>query len=311
MFNLCTVLYMKRHRFIYTKILLLLWVCLVPACVRQTAQTEANKVQILKTDTGMRFGLTGKKSSQPAPTLVILSGTIEDALTGVFEDDSSGVKLRICDNNTLAQNGFIYVSLDLPCHGLERRDNEMQGLDGWRYRIEHGENFIPEFNARLNKMLDYLIKEGYSDPEKIALLGISRGGFLAMHFISNESRVKCTVAIAPVVDLGTLREFKGLEQNSMVTSIALSNYAGKLSGKAILITIGDQDARVDTDKVIAFARSVSQASGKESHIELRVMPEPRGHYSSWEEVEQSAVWLTKELFPKTKVLTNNIGKEKL
>ncbi|MBN2456517.1 MAG: prolyl oligopeptidase family serine peptidase [Sedimentisphaerales bacterium] len=250
------------------------------------ADMQKKKLQFLKTDANVRFGIWGKKPDKPAPTLFILSATIEESLGDSY--------FRQC-GNILADKGYLCVSLDLPCHGLEKKPHEPSNLAGWRNRIEHNKPFIAEFNARAVDVLNYLVTEGYTNSEKVAVCGTSRGGFLALHFAAIEPRIKCVAAFAPVVDLGTLRDFKGLEQRPNVLSLGLTNIADKLVGRDIWLVIGDQDTAVDTDKVIGFARKVSDLSCKKSRIELHVMPEPRGHTTPAGAAEQAAIWIDKRL----------------
>jgi len=274
----------ETKRFIY-KMRLLLRICLILAVFAPIAYSDANKVQILKTTNGVRFGIWGPKSKRPAPTLFILSTTIEDSL--------KNPQYLQC-GTALAERGYLCVSLDLPCHGLQQRDGEPQELEGWRYRVEHNEPFISDFVTTLTEVLDYLISQGYTDPDKVAVCGTSRGGFIALHFAAREPRVKCVAAFIPVVDLGKLREFEGCKDNPLVTETALTCYAEKFSGKPVYLIIGDQDNRVDTDSVIKFARKVSQVSGKKTNIEIHVMPKP-GHSIPDGAAESSAIWVAKKI----------------
>ena len=86
-------------------------------------------------------------------------------------------------------------------------------------------DFVAEFNNRLSKVLDHLIKQGISDPEKIAACGTSRGGFLALHAAIHDPRVKCVAGFAPVTDLSVLREFKSTSECQLVKKFNLINRA--------------------------------------------------------------------------------------
>jgi dienelactone hydrolase len=254
-----------------------------------TAPAESSKgdktVQILTTKAGHRFGIWPEKPTGPAPTLVFFGGSVEDMLADAYQ--------RQC-GNLLAEKGYVCVLLDAPCEGEEKRPDEPGGLDGWRYRLEHDDDIVPGVNARATEVLDHLIDRGYTDPEKIAACGISRGGFLAMHFAASDPRVKCTAVYAPAVNLGTLPYFKGAEKHPAVRSVDLMAVADKLARKPLWIVVGDQDRSIDTDYVIAFARKVSRLSGQNSRIELHVMPEPGGHNTPAGSDRQSAVWIAKQ-----------------
>src|SRR5207237_9901005 len=110
----------------------------------------------------------------------------------------------------LGRQGYLCVSLDVPCHGEDQKAKE-NGLAGWRVRLEKGDTLIPGFVAKASAVLDHLIKEGYTDPRRVAACGTSRGGFIALHFAAAEPRVRCVAAFAPVTNLLALREFAGME----------------------------------------------------------------------------------------------------
>jgi dienelactone hydrolase len=62
--------------------------------------------------------------------------------------------------------------------------------------FERGENFVLPFTARMKTTLDYLVRERYSDPRRIAIIGISRGGFMALHTMAADPRVTVVAALA-------------------------------------------------------------------------------------------------------------------
>ena len=246
-------------------------------------------VEIFQTKEGLRFGLWGPKPTRPAPTLFIFAATIELSLGDPY--------FRQC-GTALAQEGYLCVSVDLPCHGLERRPDEPEGLRGWRRRTEQGETFIADLNLRLTRVLVHLIARGYTDGKKVAACGVSRGGFVALNFAASEPRVRCVAAFAPVTDLAVLSEFEGAEELPAVRSLSVINQAEKLAGRAIWIVIGDRDERVGTDSAIAFARRVTTVSLKRqvpARVELHVVPEPGGHTTPDNTFGQAAAWIASQL----------------
>ena len=246
-----------------------------------------DQVHIQATDSGIRFGIWPGKPKVPAPTLLFFGGAIEEMLRDDYQ--------RQC-GNILAEKGYICILIDGPCEGKELRPGEQGGLSGWRNRLENGENFIPEANSRASELLDYLIAQGYTDPENIVACGISRGGFLAMHFTISEPRVKCTAVYCPVINLGTLQIwFKGAEQHPAIRSVDLMEHADKLVGRPLWIVLGDQDRPIDTDYVIGFARKISRLSGQNSQIEMHVIAEPNGHTIPAGSDKMSASWILKQV----------------
>jgi dienelactone hydrolase len=214
----------------------------------------------------VRFGLLGAKGTAPAPTLFVFATGFEDTLTKE-EFNQAG--------HLLAKHGYLGVALDLPCHGQDVKPQESSGLSGWQARLEKGDALVPGFVAQASAVLDYLVKENYTDPQRIAAIGTSRGGFIALHFAAAEPRVRCIAAFAPVTNLLALREFAGMEKHPATRALNLINSADKLAGRPIWICIGNNDERVNTDDVIAVTRKLVTAAVaqlKPAPVELHVMP---------------------------------------
>jgi len=256
-----------------------------PAEVRGEAKKE---IIILHTPAGIRFGVPGEKPARPAPTLFVFATGVEDTLAS--EDFNKAGRL-------LAAKGWLSVALDLPCHGKDTKPKEPAGLDGWRHRLEHGDNVVSKFVTKASAVLDYLIKEGYTDPKQVAACGTSRGGFIALHFAAAEPRVKCVAAFAPVTDLLALREFHGMGKHAGTRSLAIINHADKLAGRSIWLCIGNNDERVDTDKAIAFTRKVvaeAVARKKPAPVDLHVMA-TEGHRVHATAHEEAARWILEQM----------------
>ena len=263
--------------------------CLLCAVLGTTGSVCANgplrAVHTFETATGVRFGIWGEKPANPAPTLVILASTIEGTLGDPYYRRAG---------NILGEQGYLCVSIDLPCHGTQQVSGEPPQLEGWRHRCEKGEDFVAQFNQRLSQVLDHLIAQGYSDVQKIGICGTSRGGFLALHFAAHDPRVGCVVAYAPVTDPVALREFHGAGSNALVQSLDVRKQAGKLAGRPVWLIIGDQDERVGTDLTIDLARQISKSALAQkltSQVDLHVIAEPRGHTTPDGAVEDSAQWI--------------------
>ncbi len=248
-----------------------------------------NEVVYLETPGGIPFGLWGKKVAYPAPTLFVFSASVQESLGDPY--------YRQC-GKTLADLGYLCVSLDLPGHGSDRREGEPEGLDAWRFRSDHDEDFVSPFTQQAKSVLDFLIESGYTAPDRVAVCGTSRGGFMALQFAAVEPRIRATAAFAPVTALGTLREFEGATDPSRVSELSLHARAGDLAGRSLWLVIGDRDKRVGTDEAIAFARAVTQSSiakGKTADVTLIVKPEPKGHTTPEGSPNLAAEWIAEKL----------------
>jgi len=251
---------------------------------------EPEEIKFLTTHNGVRFGLWGKDVNLPSPTIFIFASSIEETLGDPY--------YRQC-GNALAEMGYLCVSLDLPCHGQNKRSEEPEGLEGWRYRIDHGEeHFIAEFNKQVSDVLDHLIANGFTDPGKVTACGTSRGGFAALHFAASDARISGVAAFSPVTDLAVLTEFDGAGHKPGVRGLALTGQAKNLADRNIWLVIGDRDKRVGTDAAIEFASRVWQVSKDRdlpAGLELHIMPEPLGHTTPAGASDQAAEWILKTI----------------
>lgn len=252
------------------------------------AAAEPNTVKTLQTPSGIRFALLGEKPAKPGPILFVFAGGAEDTLKN---RDYNKV------GHILSEQGFIYVSLDIPCHGKDIKGKEPPGLAGWRKRLEQGNDLVPSFAAKCSAVLDYLIQQGCADPRRIAACGTSRGGFIALHFAAAEPRVVAVAAFAPVTNLLALREFVGMDGHADTKALSLENHAAKLAGRSIWICIGNHDERVNTDYAIQLTRkivSASVAERKKALVEIHVMTSA-GHTIHPTAHEEAAAWFAERL----------------
>ncbi len=247
---------------------------------------------IFHTPSGIRFGLLGRKKSSPAPALVTLGGDLRQMLS--HRDYAPPARI-------LSRHGFLCISLDIPCHGKNIKQGDSKKLQGslkaWRERLERGDVLMDDFVANVSEVLDHLIAKKYVDPRRIAACGVSRGGFSALHLAAADPRIRCVAAFAPLVDLLSLREFDGMHEHAATCSLALVHLADKLAGRPIWMCVGSNDNRVDTDRVIVFARRLAEASlaqGKSPGVEIHVTPQS-GHAVHATAHQEAAVWILKKL----------------
>ena len=206
---------------------------------------------VLHTGSGNRFAVVGKKPPHPAPTVFAVGQSIERTLT---DKDIANIGWL------LAEQRFVMVTLDIPCHGEDSRPGEPPRLNGWSFRTRNGEPLVQPFVKRASEVLDWLVRNGYTDASRVAAYGISRGGFMALHFAAADARVRCIAGLAPVTDMGKLSEFHGQEDSPLVRASAVPLVAGALASRSVWITIGELDDRVGTDAAIQLNRAIAGAA---------------------------------------------------
>jgi len=268
-------------------ILILAFAALSPrASSAQNPQADAEQAPIVATTPGgVEYGVWGDLDKRPAPVLFVLSGTIESTLTSQY--------FRQCGNG-MAANGYLLVSIDIPCHGKQNAGGKLSGLGGWAERAARGDDFVAENNQRLSEVLDHLINTGVADAGKVAVCGTSRGGFLAVHFAAHDARVKSVAAFAPATDLARVKEFAAVVDTPLIKKLSMANLAEKLAGRAVWMVIGDQDDRVSTQSAIDVAQAITAASiakKVDSKVDLHVIAEPRGHRTPPGSAEMAAGWM--------------------
>lgn len=249
-------------------------------------------MQIHKTPEGIAFGALFPKPATPAPTLFIFAAGIEETLSDTHYSEVGQL---------LSEFGVCSVGISLPCHGENHTTGDekglQRGLSGWRQLIDNETNPMQLFTTRARSVLDYLISEGFTDPQKIAACGTSRGGFSAMHFACAEPRIKCVAAFSPVADVRDLSEFAGLDDDPIAVEIDLRRHAETLASRALWITIGNNDARVNTDSIVDVARRVAAFppdGTKFADVSLKVLPS-EGHSVPAGAHPEAASWLRDHL----------------
>jgi len=231
--------------------LLMLASCSAAAETRGGAPGKKAEVAPNRTPDGTAYAMLSPPAKGPAPTLLLLASTGESTL-------ATEPYRRV--GALLHAQGWNVVSLDLPCHGAQRRKGEPPQLAGWAARTARGEDIAADLCARVNKVLDHLVKSRVADPDRIAAAGTSRGGFMAFQAAAADPRIRAVAGFAPVTDLLALTEFADLKSNALAQQLALVNVAEKLSDRAAWITIGNRDGRVGTDRATAFAKALTRAA---------------------------------------------------
>jgi dienelactone hydrolase len=252
---------------------------------------DAAKIAVRRTPSNIPFGVIGDMGKKARPTLFVFAHGLD-----VMQSEPNYTEVA----RTLSARGWLSVVVEPPCHGEDVRPGEPAQLEGWRYRLEHGDDLVSAFTAKARTVLDYLVKEGCTDPKRVAVYGVSRGGFLAFHFAASEPRVKAVAGISPVTKLLALREFHGTSRPENAKQLDLERLTPKLVGRAVWLSIGNKDDRVSTDDAIAFTRAVVAATARpdkpEMVIRVDLLVGPAAGHSKIEHAHERLVeWLSERI----------------
>ncbi|HSX13529.1 MAG TPA: prolyl oligopeptidase family serine peptidase [Chlamydiales bacterium] len=167
-------------------------------------------------------------------------------------------------------------SMTLPGH--ESNLPASKAIEVWADDLSQKKDPINDFLDAFEKALDFAIQQKFVDPKKIAVGGLSRGGFIALHAAAREERLKYVVAFAPITDLTQVHEFSSIQEK--VRFLDLSQISQKLIQQNIRLYISNHDTRVSTQSCFDFAMSVVKSATshqiRSPKVEFILYP-PIGH----------------------------------
>lgn len=180
-------------------------------------------------------------------------------------------------------------SFTLPFHGPGYDNNT--ALELWTNEFRTHPEFLNEFFENCLKNIDYLIEQGIVDPEKIAVGGLSRGGFVATHLAARDPRLKYVLGFAPMTKL----PFEAGDQWD------LHGLIDKLVNKQVRFYIGNRDLRVGTQACFDFIYQLANTAFLHGHrsppMELIITPSMgfKGHGTLPPVFKAGADWIIEKL----------------
>ena len=190
-------------------------------------------------------------------------------------------------------------SSTLPSHGPPFKNSE--AMARWANAIQLNHNIIFEFLLNCRKNIDFLITEGFLEKKRIAVAGLSRGGFIALHLAALDPRISTILAFAPLTTLESLAEFHHLLGNPIVQSLNLDHLIEPLIQKKIRFYIGNRDTRVGTSACFHFTQKIVEEAYRHKirspEMELIISPSAghKGHGTPSHIFQEGASWLIKQL----------------
>jgi dienelactone hydrolase len=168
-------------------------------------------------------------------------------------------------------------SMTLPGH--EGNLLATKAIEVWADDYAHQRDPLNDFLDQFEIALSFAIQQKFVDPDKMAIGGLSRGGFIALHAAARDQRMKYVLGFAPVTDLHKVEEFSSLE--AIIPILDLKKVSRELIHQNIRLYISNRDTRVDTRSCFEFAMSVVESANQHQirspKVELILYP-PVGHH---------------------------------
>jgi Prolyl oligopeptidase family len=221
-------------------------------------------------------------------------------LPALFYFSLSGEESLTLDpyNQTVAflmQAPIRVFSWNLPAHG-NNQDNRT-AMSRWAQKIVEQDDFVGAFAESSHKAIDFLEEQGYLETEHLAVAGLSRGGYIAVHLAARDNRLRNILGYAPMTDLMALSEFQGLADHPLVQGLSLMHLLEKLADKRIRFYIGNRDIQVGTKQCFDLIHALTEAAYAKGHrsppVELIISPSigHKGHGTSSKIFLDGAKWI--------------------
>lgn len=176
-------------------------------------------------------------------------------------------------------------SFTLPGHGPGlKKENAIHFV---AEAFEKGEDLFEPFFESCLENIQYLIDNNWIDPDKIAVAGLSRGGYFASLLALRDERIKTIIAFAPITQISFLIP--------KAAQYDLTCY--DFTSKTLRFYIGNRDQRVSTDLCFQFIRQVADQAFEKGirspQAELIITPSIgyMGHGTAPSTFQDGANWL--------------------
>lgn len=191
-------------------------------------------------------------------------------------------------------------SFTIPEHGEGLKNTD--AMTRWADKIKEGEDPFTPFFEQCLENINFLAQHDLIDEEKLAVGGLSRGGFIALHLASRDSRLNNVVGFAPLTTTQTIHEFSHIQDSPILQSLELDKK--NLIGKHVRFYIGNRDLRVSTDACYQFVKELTELSYQNNlrspNVELFISPSigHKGHGTPPHIFEDGAEWIASLLTTK-------------
>lgn len=198
----------------------------------------------------------------------------------------------------LSDDPIRIFSMNLPGHEPPFPPTEAMGL--WADDLEKENDIITDFIDQAEAAIRFAIDQRYVNKDKIALEGLSRGGFIASHLAARMKEIRFLLEFAPLTDLSILKEFKE-KKPPLAEKLHVKHLTDQIWDRHVRIYIGNRDLRIGTRNTFDFVEKLSNKAFKEGlrspQIELFVSPSigHLGHGTGPEIFKAGADWIAEVL----------------
>lgn len=254
-------------------------VLLLSIAMMASTNVPAVEYTTFKAASGAEYGF--HQGDPNAPLLIVITTDIKESMTDTYSPIGE----------ILSSKGYSVAAIDVTCHGKDLKKKEKYGLECWRSRADQtGKNVFDGYIGNLKSVISDIAGKHVTDTAGITVLGVSRGGYLALKAAVEIQEVTTVIAMAPVTDVFRLREFDGSKASKSLYS--LDSYYPDLAKKHIFIQINNDDDRVGTAQAMSLIAGVTKA-GSLKAVDLTAIVTPKkGHSTS--EHEMAADWALSE-----------------
>jgi hypothetical protein len=195
----------------------------------------------------------------------------------------------------LAGRPIRVFSLNLPAH--ENGLDPEKALKVWAEEFSQGQDPIMRFLDEAEIAIEYVLRQRLVLADRIAVAGLSRGGFFAALLASRLDPIRTVLGFAPLTRLKVPKEFQEIRHLPLVEKYDLGLYAASLCKKRIRFYIGNRDIRVSTRDCFECIEEITEKAFEQNirpaAIELIISPScgQMGHGTPPEIFRQGADWI--------------------
>lgn len=192
------------------------------------------KISQIKISETLTFSFVGPPlEAGPLKTVFYFALSAQDSL----ETDPYNQPVRFLYSDDLR-----IFTVTIPGHEEGLRPES--AIQVWAKKMEGGMDVLSPFFKSVKHGIDSLLEKNLILDEKLGVMGLSRGAFVASHIAALSPNIHWILGFAPLCRLSTVKDFQSTPHAPILD---LETLIPKLYHKVIRFYIGNQDKRVGTE----------------------------------------------------------------